>query len=763
MLKNVSLKMKILLAMIGMAAVTFLAVSSISFHTARQGLSQQAFNQLTAVREIKKKEVVDYFETIEHQILTFSENEMIINAMDEFRAAFPEFLNEINAGAPPVQEMKDRVLTYYTADFLREYQSQNSNGSIDVRAMVNGLDDNQTALQYHYIAANQNPLGAKHLLDTPKDASRYSRLHKRVHPIIRSYLEKFGYYDIFLVDPDSGNIVYSVFKELDYATSLKSGAWAGTNFAHVFEQAARAGDKDFIALADYEKYPPSYEAPASFIASPVYKGDAKIGVVVFQMPLDRVNAIMSQRQGLGETGETYLVGADHLMRSDSFLDPENHSVIASFKHPEKGHVKTSATQKALSGKDGNEIITDYNGNPVLSSYSPISPGGLNWAILSEIDKAEAFEPITSLMKTISVLAVCVILFTVFFAVMISRSLTRGISKAVDVARNIAKGDLTQQLDIHQKDEVGRLINALNEMAQNLRNMFSGIASGIETLTASSSDLSAVSEQISASVGQTSEKSANVSASAQAMSDNMDTVAAATEEATASIQMIVSATEEMSATLQEVAKNTARGSETTSRAVASAREVSAKVDQLNQAATQINKVTETIADISEQTNLLALNATIEAARAGEAGKGFAVVASEIKDLAHQTALATQEINARISEVQGTTSESIESINVIVTVINEIDTIVTAIAGVIEEQTATTREIANNVSQAAAGLGEVNENVNKSSTVAGEVTQEIASVNEATTHLEDGSRQILDRAGELKSLAENLNAMTARFKI
>ncbi len=220
----------------------------------------------------------------------------------------------------------------------------------------------------------------------------HSNLHANVHPVIRNFLEKFGYYDIFLVDPESGDIVYSVFKELDYSTSLKDGPYANTNFGEAFRRANMLTNKDEVVLVDYEQYTPSYEAPASFIASPVFDGDKKVGIAMFQMPIDRLNEIMAERAGLGETGETYLVGPDMLMRSDSYLDPENHSVLSSFKNRELGKVETEATKDALNGKTGAKVIIDYNGNPVLSAYTPVNIGGITWALFAEIDVAEAFCP-----------------------------------------------------------------------------------------------------------------------------------------------------------------------------------------------------------------------------------------------------------------------------------------------------------------------------------------------------------------------------------
>ena len=352
----------------------------------------EAMNRLTAIREIKKSAVERYFQSIEDQILTFSEDKMIVAAMRQLRENFQHFRSENELKPEQLPEMRNKLTTYYTGEFAQEYQSQNHGQSPNAEQYFRQLDDDSVALQYYYIRANQNPLGSKHLLDNPRDDSTYSKQHADLHPIIRSYLEKFGYYDIFLVDPDTGDIIYSVFKELDYSTSLIDGPYSQTNFGEAFRKANAAGNKDTVVLVDYAQYTPSYEAPASFIASPIFDGDEKIGVAMFQMPIDRLNVIMSERAGMGETGETYLVGQDQLMRSDSYLEPENHSVLASFRNPEAGKCDTQACREALAGKAGAKVILDYNGNPVLSAYCPIKLCGLTWALLAEIDVAEAFCP-----------------------------------------------------------------------------------------------------------------------------------------------------------------------------------------------------------------------------------------------------------------------------------------------------------------------------------------------------------------------------------
>ena len=359
-------------------------------------LRQEAFQKLTAVREVKRSAIERYFQSITDQIITFSEDRMIVDAMKQFQNSFYSFQDD-NSGLSGLPEdmdiMRRELLTYYTGEFYTEYQHQNPNQSLDVTALFQQLDEEAVRFQYHYIRANQHPLGSKHLLDQADDYSTYSKQHGTYHPIIRNYLKKFGYYDIFLVDIQTGDIVYSVFKELDYGTSLLDGPYAQTNFGEAFRQAKDASQQDAVVLVDYARYTPSYEAPASFIASPIFDGQEKIGVAMFQMPIDRVNAIMGERAGLGISGETYLVGPDFLMRSDSYLDPTHHSVIASFRAPEQGRVETMASREALSGDTNTKVILDYNGNPVLSAYTPVKVGHLTWALLAEIDVAEAFSPV----------------------------------------------------------------------------------------------------------------------------------------------------------------------------------------------------------------------------------------------------------------------------------------------------------------------------------------------------------------------------------
>ncbi len=348
---------------------------------------------------------------------------------------------------------------------------------------------------------------------------------------------------------------------------------------------------------------------------------------------------------------------------------------------------------------------------------------------------------------------------------LSRRIVGPIRHTVDMLKDISEGegDLTRRLNTGSQNEIGEMARYFNRFLEKLQEMIGNITVNAGTLASSSVELADVSAQMNANSENTTENSNAVAAAAEEMSTNMHQVSSAMEETSANIQMIVSAAEEMASTIQEIAGNTAKGNTITQTAVLKAGEVSGKVNDLGNAARDIVKVTETIADISEQTNLLALNATIEAARAGEAGKGFAVVAAEIKTLALQTANATKEINSKIAGVQTTTTDSVRAIQEIVSVINEINDIMTTVATAIEEQSATTREISKNVSMAFSGVNEASDNMSQISSATAEVTRNITQVSSDAGQISTGSAQVNQKAGELSRLSDDLNRMLSQFKI
>jgi len=379
------------------------------------------------------------------------------------------------------------------------------------------------------------------------------------------------------------------------------------------------------------------------------------------------------------------------------------------------------------------------------------------------DEKKVQKMYASLSRTMWILLFLGVIACMILGILITRAIVIPVSKAVEMIEAVEQGDLKRQIEVGGSDEIGQMALALNKMSANLRSLIGEISQGVDTLNSTSNELSGLAVEMSANSEETNGRSQTVSAAAEEMSVNMDSVAAASEETSVNVNMVAAAAEEMSNTIAEIASNTEKTSSITDSAVIKSKKASEQIHELGSAAQEVGKVTESITEISEQTNLLALNATIEAARAGEAGKGFAVVANEIKDLAKQTAEATNEIKGKINKIQEATQSAVADIVEITEVIGEVNGMVSVVSVKVEEQANGTQEIADNVGQASLGIQEVNENVAQASSVTGEVAADIAEVGHAAQELNKSSTQVSTNAGKLEELSKKLAATVRQFSV
>ena len=352
-----------------------------------------------------------------------------------------------------------------------------------------------------------------------------------------------------------------------------------------------------------------------------------------------------------------------------------------------------------------------------------------------------------------------------FSLVISRSITRPIKNTTSMIKDIAQGegDLTKRLDASAKDEVGELARWFNTFVEKLQGIIKQIAGDAKTMARSSTELSATASQLASGAEETTNQSGTVASAAEEMAANMNNMAAATEQMTTNVKTVAAATEEMTASISEIAKNAEKASAVAGNAAQVAQASNKTIGQLGTAADEIGKVIQVIQAIAEQTNLLALNATIEAARAGDAGKGFAVVATEVKELAKQTAEATEDIRRRIEGIQSSTGLAIKSIGSISEVIQQVNEISRTIASAVEEQSVTTKEIAQNVAQTSSAAEQVSVGVTQSAMVSKEITQNIAGVDQAAKQTAQGAAQTQTAGVELSKLAEELQALVGQFKV
>lgn len=509
------------------------------------------------------------------------------------------------------------------------------------------------------------------------DSSQYQQAQEDWNALFTAYNNEKGYYDLFLIDT-TGNVIYSVTHEADFATNVVDGVYASSGLGHVAQAAL---DGEFV-ITDIESYAPSAGIPASFIGEPLVDANGQtIGALVLQLPLDQVNSIMQERTGLGDSGETYLVGQDHLMRSDSRFSDEPTLLISTVNH--------EPVLRALDGESGVTVAPDYRGVPVLSVFAPFEFMGLHWAILSEIDQAEITAPTVSLRNNILGIGVAAAVVLGLAAFFLARTFSGPVSKVRDALVAVSSGDLSEDVHVDAQDEIGDMARAYSDMQVYLReaasaadqiavgnldvavtpksaedtlgNAFVGMQDYLNEMVGSATRIA--DGDLTVEVTARSDRDALANAFI-AMVDNLRSVLGETQQAANALngakEQLASIAEQASTATQEVAGTIGQVAEGTSDQAVRVQEVNEAVEQLNVSATELNRqAREQVATAAEQVASGAANASEESQNASQrAERGVEMVEETVSGI--ERIKSTMDVAAQEIAVLGERSQEIGKI-------------------------------------------------------------------------------------------------------
>lgn len=709
-MKNLRLAFKLPIFMVLIALV-----SSTAVYVAARFISQNAMvgaleGKLEALLQSRKVALEMYLESLSEDMVAMQGSRQLAEAMDEFSEAYMAV-----EGNP--------------ADILQEL----------------------------YVTGNPYSEDKRANLVFATDGSYYSNMHRKHHPWFQTVLEDKGYSDIYLANLD-GEVVYSVSKRADYTTSLLTGKWKETGLAHAFK-AAMSDDAGLGAqfFFDLELYEPAHGASAGFLSSPIIEDGRKIGVLIFQLPVARINGVMAHYDGLGETGEIYLVGSDNYLRSDSrFIEDGQHSVL-------HDRAESEAVEWALSGESGIMLVDNFRGERVFSAYEPFEFMGVKWAMLAEAHEEEVLAPVYDLEVMLVAVVLGGALFMSVTSYFFARTVAVPLTRINAVFTALARGDVKLEVPYAgREDEIGNLassavafrkslvekakmeqerkrdeLRAEEEKQQAMRELANAfdhrVHRTIAAVSAAAGQLRQMAEQMTCLVQQTDSSVRHAVGDASDTSINVQTVAAAAEE--------------LSVSVDEISSQAQRSNRMVKDSVSKASMAGQHAEALSHATQRVRNVIQIIASIAGQTNLLALNATIESARAGEAGRGFAVVANEVKNLAGQTNHSIGEIEKVIGEMNLASRDIIHSLGDINGSIENISDASGGIAAAVEEQSATTGEIVRSMQTAAQGTQNV--------------SQDLSEIGQSSAGMSDAAQQVMLAVKEVAEQADELDRQVNDF--
>jgi class 3 adenylate cyclase len=474
---------KLFATLILLGAIAVLVTATLGYVRARDSLEETIFNQLTAARRTKARQVETYFRTSRNELRLLASSTMVIEAMRGFRSTFQELEQKSLPG-----ELPRKVDDWYAQHFLPETRRLLGQAVAVADYLPAGAA--ATYLQYHYIVANPHPPSRRQLLDDAGDGSAYSAQHAIYQPLLRNIASTVGFYDLMLADAKSGRLIYGMIKEVDLGTSLRSGPYRNSNLAAAVARCAGAADPSATCLEDFAPYLPSDGQPIAFMTAPVIDRGAVIGVLIAQLSIQEIDQVVTggrrwREEGFGVTGETYLVGPDSKMRSGGRLFYENRDkyfeeLRAAGDPPEEidairrygspvlhQRIDTQATRAALAGIEGAGQIAGNYGKPTLSSWGSLSIPGVNWALVAKIETTEAFAPIYRLQRDLTIVGGLALLVVIVIGAWLSRSLLGPLRELTAGVTRFATGDYGARVTVRTKDEIGELCTAFNGMVDEL--------------------------------------------------------------------------------------------------------------------------------------------------------------------------------------------------------------------------------------------------------------------------------------------------------